>query len=119
MNPILVGRDTKVVTMGMADVLQSIKNAEESADATISASKEKATKILADARKEAADIVQNAQDGAVSSTVKTLDSARNKAGKEAEVVHAEGAVKVGGIQSSAGDRRSAAVQIVIDSLMSN
>ena len=105
--------------MGMADVLQSIKNAEESADTTISVSKEKATKILAAARKEATENIQNAQDGAVSSTVKTHESAWNKAGKEAKVVHAEGATAVGEIQSSAGDRRTAAVQLVIDSLMSN
>ena len=59
--------------MGMANVLQSIKNAEEAAEAKIAASKEEASKIVADARMEAADIIQNAQDGAVSSTVKTLD----------------------------------------------
>ena len=46
---------------------------------------------LSQMRKEAAEIIQNAQDGAVSSTVKTLDSARSKAGKEAEGVQAEGA----------------------------
>ena len=64
-------------------------------------------------------MIQNAQDGAVNSTVKTLDSARNKAGKEADGVQAEGTKIVAGIQSSAGERRSAAVQLVIDSLMSN
>jgi len=62
---------------------------------------------------------QGAQDGAVSSTVKTLESARSKAGKEADGVQAEGAKAVEGIQSSAGERRDAAVQLVIDSLMSN
>ena len=60
-----------------------------------------------------------AQDGAVSSTVKTLDSARNKAGVEAEGVQAEGAKEVEGIKSSAGDRRATAVQLVIDSVMSS
>ena len=74
---------------------------------------------MADARKEASDIIQGAQDGAVSSTVKTLDSARSKAGKEADGVQAEGAKAVEGIQSSAGDRRDAAVKLIIDSLMSN
>ena len=64
-------------------------------------------------------MVQNAQDGAVSSTVKTLDSARSKAGKEAEGVQAEGAKAVEGIQSSAGDRRATAVQLEIDSQMYN
>ena len=67
-----LGSFTKGVTMGMANVLQSIKDAEESANAKIAASKEEAAKILADARKEASDIIQGAQDGAVSSTVKTL-----------------------------------------------
>ena len=38
--------------MGMESVLQSIKNAEESADAKIAASKEEAAKILSDARRE-------------------------------------------------------------------
>ena len=38
----------------MANVLQSIKNAEEAADAKIAASKEEAAKIVADARMEAA-----------------------------------------------------------------
>ena len=70
-------------------------------------------------RKEASDIIQGAQDGAASSTVKTLDSAREKAGKEAEGVQAEGADAVIGIQSHAGDRREAAVKLIIDSLMSN
>ena len=78
-----------------------------------------AARILADARKEASDIVQSAQDGAVSSTVETLDSARNKAGVEAEGVQTEGAKEVEGIKSSAGDRRATAVQLVIDSVMSN
>ena len=55
----------------------------------------------------------------LSSTVKTLDSARDKAGKEAEGVQAEGAKAVEEIQSSAGDRRDAAVKLIIDSLMSN
>jgi vacuolar-type H+-ATPase subunit H len=64
-------------------------------------------------------MIQGAQDGAVNSTVKTLDSARSKAGKEAESVQAEGAKVVEGVQSSAVDRRDAAVQLVIDSLMSN
>ena len=76
--------------MGMESVLQSIKNAEESALAKIAASKDEAAKILADARKEASEIIQDAQDGAVSSTVATLDSARTEAGKEAETVQAEG-----------------------------
>ena len=58
--------------MGMESVLQSIKNAEESALAKIAASKDEAAKILADARKEASEIIQGAQDGAVSSTVATL-----------------------------------------------
>ena len=43
--------------MGMESVLQSIKNAEESANAKIAASKEEAAKILADARKEASEIM--------------------------------------------------------------
>ena len=42
--------------MGMSDVLNSIKEAEESADAKLTASKEKAAKIVADARKEASDL---------------------------------------------------------------
>ena len=105
--------------MGMENVLQSVKNAEESALATIAASKEEAAKIIADARKEASDIIQGAQDGPVSSTVSTLDSSRNKAGIDAAGVHAEGAKAVEGIQSSAGDRRDAAVKLIIDSLMSN
>ena len=50
--------------MSMESVLQSIKNAEESADAKIAASKDEAAKILADARKEASEIIQGAQDGA-------------------------------------------------------
>ena len=44
---------------------------------------------------------------------------QSKAGKEAESVQAEGAKVVEGVQSSAVDRRDAAVQLVIDSLMSN
>ena len=105
--------------MGLPDVLQSIKNAEEAADAKITVSKEEAAKIISDARKEALEIIQNAQDGSVSSTVATLDSAREKAGKEAGTVHKEGSKAVESIQSSAGDRRKSAVKIVIDSLMSN
>ena len=105
--------------MGMSDVLNSIKEAEESADAKLTASKEKPAKIVADARKEASDLIQNAQDGAVSSTAEKLDSARATAGAEADSVHAEGAKSVEGIQSSAGERRAAAVKLVIDSLMSN
>ena len=90
MNRFYVGKATIGVIMGMESVLQSIKNAEESALQKIADSKDEAAKILADARKEASDILQNAQDGAVSSTVATLDSARTKAGKEAETVQAEG-----------------------------
>ena len=44
---------------------------------------------------------------------------RTKAGKEAEGVQAEGTKAVEGIQSSAGERRDAAVKLIIDSLMSN
>ena len=102
--------------MGLSNVLQSIKDAEESADAKIASSKEEAAKIIADARKEASEIIQSAQDGAVSSTVSTLDSARNKAGKEAEGVQAEGAKAVEGIQSSAGDRRAAAGNVTVQRL---
>lgn len=105
--------------MGLPEVLQSIKNAEESADAKIAASKEEAAKLISEARKEALELIQKAQDDSVSSTVATLDSAREKAGKEASTVHAEGAKAVEGVQNSAGDRRKAAVKIVIDSLMSN
>ena len=79
MNPFCSGHLPRVISMGMANVLQSIKDAEDAADAKIAASKEEAAKIIADARKEEAEIIQNAQDGAVSSTVKTLDSARSKA----------------------------------------
>ena len=50
---------------------------------------------------------------------KRQDSARATAGAEADSVHAEGAKSVEGIQSSAGERRAAAVKLVIDSLMSN
>jgi len=117
--PVVFGRDYRVNFMGMSDVLQHIKNAEESAKETLADAKEKATKIVADARKEAAEILQNAQDGAVSSTVATIDSAKQEAGKEAAGVQAEGAKAVESIHTSAGDRRDAAVQLIIDSLMSN
>jgi ATP synthase H subunit len=117
--PVIGRAGYRVITIGMANVLDSIKDAEESADAKIANSKVNAAKVLADARKEASDIIQNAQDGAVTSTAKTLDSARNKAGKEADGVQAEGTKIVEGIQSSAGEQRTAAVQLVIDSLMSN
>jgi ATP synthase H subunit len=119
MNPLSVGPNTRVVTVGLADVLQSIKDAEAAAETKIESSKEKASKIVADARKSSLEIVQKAQDGAVSSTSATLDTARGKAGKEAEGVQAEGTKAVGDIQSSAGDRRAAAVQILIDSMMPN
>ena len=55
----------------------------------------------------------------MSSTVATIDSARQEAGKEAEGVQAEGTKAVAAIQSSAGTKRDEAVQLIIDSLMSN
>ena len=64
--------------MGLPEVLQSIKNAEESADAKIAASKEEAAKLISEARKEALELIQKAQDDSVSSTVATLDSARER-----------------------------------------
>jgi len=105
--------------MGLSDVLSSIKEAELAAAEKIESSKEKASKILTDARKNSAEIIQNAQDGAITSTTETLDSARGKAGKEADTVQTKGAKVVAGIKSSAGERRTAAVQILMDSLMSN
>lgn len=119
MNPFNLGRDNRVIFVGMSDVLQHIKNAEDSAKQTLADAKEQATKIVADARKEASEILQGAQDGAVSSTVATIDSARQEAGKEAEGVQAEGTKAVAAIQSSAGTKRDEAVQLIIDSLMSN
>ena len=67
--------------MGMSNVLQHIKNAEDSAKETLANAKEEAAKIVADARKEASEILQSAQDRAVSSTVATLDSAKQEASR--------------------------------------
>jgi len=117
--PLVIGEGYRVIFMGMSDVLQHIKKAEDSAKETLADAKEKAAKIVADARKEASEILQGAQDGAVSSTVATIDSAKQEAGKEAQGVQSEGAKAVESIHSSAGDKRDAAVQLIIDSLMSN
>ncbi len=108
-----------VLSMGLADVLQSIKDAETAAAERVAGSKEEAAKILADARRESARIIQSAQDDSVASTVETLDAARSEASGEAEGVQKDGAKAVTKIQKSAEKRRSDAVSVIIDSIMSN
>ena len=72
--------------MGMKDVLRKIKQAEQSAEKTLSSAQSESGKITADARREAAAIVSSATEESVSETQSTLDAARTKAGKEATKV---------------------------------
>ncbi len=103
--------------MTMIDVLKSIKKAENTADEKLESSKEEAIQIVADARRKAAEIVQNATDESLSSTITTLNSAREEAGKEAKVVAADGSGAIEAVHASASKSRDDAVQLIIDSLM--
>ena len=102
--------------MGMANVLQSIKDAEDAADAKIAASKEEAAKIIADAKEAMKSSKTLRMERSVRPQRRLLGT--KQAGKEAEGVQAGGAKS---LKNTIFSRRSpeAAVQLVIDSLMSN
>lgn len=103
--------------MAMIDVLKSIKEAETTADETLVSSKEEAIQIVADARRKAAEIVQKATDDSLSSTTSVLNTAREKASKEAKSVQSDGTGAIEAVHSSASQARDDAVQLIIDSLM--
>jgi ATP synthase H subunit len=96
--------------MGMKDVLRKIKEAEQSAEKTLSSAQTESSKITADARREAAVIVTDATEESVNETQTTLDAARSKAGKEAAKVQKEGISVVEKIESSASSRKEKAVK---------
>ncbi|MCH1422352.1 MAG: hypothetical protein L7U62_02525, partial [Candidatus Poseidoniaceae archaeon] len=77
-----------------------------------------ASKITADARREAASLVTGATEESVSETQATLDAARSKAGKEADKVHKEGASTVSDIETSASSRKEKAVKSLLDAVRS-
>ncbi|MGY8670117.1 MAG: hypothetical protein ACKVJ7_03595 [Candidatus Poseidoniales archaeon] len=103
--------------MAMIDVLKSIKEAETAANETLAASKEEAIQIVAGARRKATEIVQDATDGSLTSTLSVLNTARDKAGKEAKTVQSDGSGAIEAVHSSASKSRDDAVQLIIDSLM--
>jgi ATP synthase H subunit len=104
--------------MGMKDVLRKIKEAEQSAEKTLSSTRTESSKITADARRDAAAIVTGATDDSVNDTQVTLDGARSKAGKEAAKVQKEGASIVESIESSASSRKEKAVKNLLDAVTS-
>ena len=109
---------TLVVYLGMKDVLRKIKEAEQSAEKTLSSAQNESNKITADARREAAEIVTGATEDSVNETQATLDAARSKAGKEAAKVHEEGTAVVEKIESSASSRKEKAVKNLLDAVTS-
>ena len=117
MNLFFVGQFNKVNIVAMIDVLKSIKKAENTADEKLESSKVEAIQIVADARRKAAEIIQNATDESLSSTISVLNTARDEAGKEAKVVQEDGSGAIEAVHASASKSREAAVQLIIDSLM--
>ena len=103
--------------MGMKEVLQSIKKAEDDAAEALKSASEESAKILSDARTKASKIVQTAADDSLTNSAKALEDARITAGTEAKTVHSEGEAKVKEIMDNAASKREKAVQLVIDSLM--
>jgi len=104
--------------MGMKDVLRKIKEAEQSAEKTLSSAQTESSKITADARRDAVAIVTGATEDSVNETQATLDDARSKAGKEATKAQKEGALIVENIESSASSRKEKAVKNLLGAVTS-
>ena len=104
--------------MGMKDVLRKIKEAEQSAENRLSSAQTESSKVVADARREAASIVSAATEDSVAETQATLDAAREKANKEADGVLKEGAGTIKGIESEASSRKQKAVKSLLDAVTS-
>lgn len=105
--------------MSMGEVLRKVKDAEETADAAITAAKDEASRILQNARKEAQEIIQSSQDDSISNTQKVLDDARSSAGVDADKVKDEGSKVISSLKSSAEQRRTDAVKHVVASLLND
>ena len=106
-----------MIAMGMAEVLRSIKNAEQDAEKRLSDAQDETSKIMADARRNASELITEATEDSVNNTKSTMDKARKAANKDADNVKSEGAKGIESISSTANGRKGDAVQLIIDSLM--
>jgi len=103
--------------MGMAEVLRSIKDAEQAAEKRLSDAHDESSKIMADARRKASELIIEAADDSVKNTQLVMDKSRKAANKDADKVKAKGAKGVKTIESSANGYQGDAVQLIVDSLM--
>jgi V/A-type H+-transporting ATPase subunit G/H len=103
--------------MGMAEVLRSIKDAEQAAEKRLSNAQDESSKIMSDARRKASELITEATDDSVMNTQSVLDKSRKAANKDADKVKSKGAKGVESIESSANGQQGDAVQLIVDSLM--
>ncbi|MBA41153.1 MAG: hypothetical protein CMB17_04655 [Euryarchaeota archaeon] len=102
--------------MGRNDILRAIKEAEASAEQTILAAKEKASRILSDARSAASESVVAGRRETEASAQSNLQSAREAASGEAAKVKKSGESTLSDVHLSAESNRDTAISLVLDAI---
>ena len=100
--------------MSHADVLRTIREAEDAASSTISKAESDSSSIIQKARLEATESVQNSRSDSESAAQKIVTDSRAAAEKEAPKVSKEGDASIAAIHSSGEKNRKKALKVILD-----
>jgi len=102
-----------VERMGRAEILRTIKQAEQEASEAVEKAKEEAAQAISNARVEASESEAEGKRSADGDSIGIVQAARNEAGVEAEAVAVEGAKRIAAIHDQGDKSRHDAVQSVL------
>lgn len=94
-------------------IIESIKETEKSADRTVRQSLEKARRMMADAQKQASDIIQEKKQEAAAEVRKIIDMAERDAREKAELISLKVSEECQAIKENARQNMDSAVEAVI------